>query len=79
MEGLLVTTECDCEHGEVPESGEPVDPQQWTRGEFGQGLGEEEEGHRTPMFRAKLLDHLQQHTSYRQNTKEFNGHFSHEQ
>ena len=51
------------EHEEVPESGEPLDSQQRTCGEFGEGHGEEEEGHRTPVLRAQLLDHLQQHAT----------------
>lgn len=54
-----------CKHDEVPKSSEPVDPQQWTWGEFGQSLGEEEEGHGTPVLRAQPLNHLQQHTAYK--------------
>lgn len=61
-------TQSDWERDEEPESSEPVAPQQWTRGEFGQSLGDEEEWHRTPVFRAKLLDQLQQHMAYRENT-----------
>lgn len=54
------TTQFNREDGEAPESSKPIDPQQWTRGKFGQSLGEKEEGNRTPVFGAKRPDHLQQ-------------------
>lgn len=47
------------EFSESPESSETVRPQQGARGQFGQGLGEEEEWNGTPVFGAKLLDHSQ--------------------
>lgn len=43
-------TKVDGEDAEAPESSEPVDPEQWTRGQLRQSLGEEEEGNRTPVF-----------------------------
>lgn len=63
------TTQYDWERDEEPESSKPIAPQQWTRGEFGQSLGDEEEGHCTPVFRAELLDHLQQHMAFKENAK----------
>lgn len=44
----------------VPESGEPLHPQQRAWGQLGQSLGEEEERNGAPVLGAQLLDHLQQ-------------------
>lgn len=57
------TVRLKCNHGDSPQSSEPIGPQQRTWGKFGQGLTEEEEGNCTPMLRAKLLNQLKQNTT----------------
>lgn len=54
--------------GQAPESTEPLHPQQRTWREFGKSLSEEEEGDSTPVFRAQLLNHLQQRLTWKTNT-----------
>lgn len=43
-------THSNSEDAHAPESSKPIDPQQRARRESGQSLGEEEEGHRAPVF-----------------------------
>lgn len=55
---------CKWNRDEVPESSEPLDPQQGTRRQLGESLAEEEERRRTPVLRAQLPNHLQQHPAW---------------
>ena len=49
----------------LPDSLQALAVQQRAAGEAGQGLGEEEDGHGTPVTGAQPLDQLQQHGAWR--------------